>query len=174
MEGKEVCYMHGGKSPGAPKGNKQTIKHGFYSDALTIEECQEYESILAKPLNLDEHIALLEVKLKRYSKAQLPGWSFDDWRTEVQQEFNAKQDIGDEKDVKVRVKKTTHKPIGADLLCKMLDVLTRMYWRRHQMFMDGQGDDDADAVKFVKSPFPMPNKPGKRIDDKGLDNEKDD
>lgn len=161
--------MHGGKSPGPPKGNKRTLKHGFYSDVLTTDEREQYEQILANPLTLDQHIALLEVKIRRYAQHNLPGWSFNDWRTEVQQEFNAKQDIGDEKDVKVRVKKTTHKPIGADLLCKMLDVATRMYWRRHQMMMDGQGDDDGDTVKFVKSPFPMPKKPGKVRDDKELE-----
>jgi glucans biosynthesis protein len=25
------CRMHGGKSPGAPKGNKNAWKHGYYS-----------------------------------------------------------------------------------------------------------------------------------------------
>jgi len=25
------CRMHGGKSPGAPKGNKNALKHGFYT-----------------------------------------------------------------------------------------------------------------------------------------------
>ena len=25
------CRMHGGKSPGAPKGNKNALKHGWYT-----------------------------------------------------------------------------------------------------------------------------------------------
>ena len=25
------CRMHGGKSPGAPKGNKNALKHGHYT-----------------------------------------------------------------------------------------------------------------------------------------------
>ena len=25
------CRMHGGPSPGAPKGNKNALKHGYYS-----------------------------------------------------------------------------------------------------------------------------------------------
>jgi uncharacterized protein YjcR len=25
------CRMHGGMSPGAPKGNRNAVKHGFYS-----------------------------------------------------------------------------------------------------------------------------------------------
>ena len=31
MKGKRVCYYHGGMSPGAPKGNKNALKHGRYS-----------------------------------------------------------------------------------------------------------------------------------------------
>lgn len=31
MKGKRVCYIHGGKSPGAPKGNKNAARHGLYS-----------------------------------------------------------------------------------------------------------------------------------------------
>ncbi|QLA16368.1 HGGxSTG domain-containing protein [Desulfolutivibrio sulfoxidireducens] len=25
------CRLHGGKSPGAPKGNKNALKHGYYT-----------------------------------------------------------------------------------------------------------------------------------------------
>ena len=162
--GKEVCYKHGGYSPGGKKGNKQAVKHGFYSDALTTEERGHYERLLAKPNTLDEHIALMEVKVHRYAQHNLPGWSFDDWKSEIRQEFETKMKLpgakeGD-KPQKVRIQKTTHKPVGPDILCKMLDVLTSMYWRRHQIFMDGQGDADDDEIKFVKSPFPMPDNPG--------------
>ncbi|MDJ0944571.1 MAG: HGGxSTG domain-containing protein [Kiloniellales bacterium] len=31
------CRMHGGKSPGAPKGNRNAWKHGYWS-AAAIEE----------------------------------------------------------------------------------------------------------------------------------------
>jgi hypothetical protein len=29
MKNKRVCYLHGGKSPGAPRGNKNALKHGL-------------------------------------------------------------------------------------------------------------------------------------------------
>lgn len=29
MKGKMVCYIHGGKSPGAPRGNQYAFKHGL-------------------------------------------------------------------------------------------------------------------------------------------------
>ncbi|WFU44981.1 HGGxSTG domain-containing protein [Bradyrhizobium sp. CB82] len=31
------CRMHGGPSPGAPKGNKNALKHGWYSaEAIAV------------------------------------------------------------------------------------------------------------------------------------------
>ena len=33
------CRMHGGKAPGAPKGNKNALKHGRYSaDAVAMRK----------------------------------------------------------------------------------------------------------------------------------------
>ena len=37
MKGKRVCYLHGGKSPGAPKGNKNAFKHGQFSRSALFE-----------------------------------------------------------------------------------------------------------------------------------------
>ena len=31
VKGKLRCRMHGGNSPGAPKGNKNAFKHGLYA-----------------------------------------------------------------------------------------------------------------------------------------------
>ena len=31
MKGKSVCYLHGGKSPGAKMGNQNAYKHGNYT-----------------------------------------------------------------------------------------------------------------------------------------------
>ncbi len=37
VKGKLRCRMHGGNSPGAPKGNKNAFKHGLYStDNVTL------------------------------------------------------------------------------------------------------------------------------------------
>jgi uncharacterized protein YjcR len=33
MAGKKRCDMHGGKSPGAPKGNQNALRHGYWSAA---------------------------------------------------------------------------------------------------------------------------------------------
>ena len=35
MKGKKVCYIHGGKSKGAPIGNRNALKHGnFTTEAI--------------------------------------------------------------------------------------------------------------------------------------------
>lgn len=39
------CRMHGGKSPGAPKGNKNALKHGSYT-AEAIARRREVEVLL--------------------------------------------------------------------------------------------------------------------------------
>ena len=31
VKGRRVCRLHGGRSPGAPKNNKNALKHGFYT-----------------------------------------------------------------------------------------------------------------------------------------------
>ncbi len=37
MKGKRVCRFHGGKSPGAPKGNNRALKHGYYISEAVAE-----------------------------------------------------------------------------------------------------------------------------------------
>ena len=37
IKGKNVCYLHGGKSPGAPKRNMNALKHGWHT-AKSIAE----------------------------------------------------------------------------------------------------------------------------------------
>jgi uncharacterized protein YjcR len=39
------CRMHGGPSPGAPKGNRNAFKHGRYS-AATILERRRFAELL--------------------------------------------------------------------------------------------------------------------------------
>jgi uncharacterized protein YjcR len=41
------CRMHGGPSPGAPKGNQNAFKHGCYSAAWIAERRQLAELIKA-------------------------------------------------------------------------------------------------------------------------------
>ena len=43
IRGKQRCRMHGGTSPGAPKGNRNALKHGYY----TAEAIAHREEITA-------------------------------------------------------------------------------------------------------------------------------
>jgi hypothetical protein len=40
VKGRSRCRMHGGKSPGAPKGNKNAWKHGRYSRVAIAERSE--------------------------------------------------------------------------------------------------------------------------------------
>jgi glucans biosynthesis protein len=46
IKGKRVCYIHGGKSPGPPRGNKKALKHGFYTAEAIAE--RRYLRLLIK------------------------------------------------------------------------------------------------------------------------------
>jgi len=52
---------------GAPRGNQNARKHGFYSKVLSDEEQQDLEQAILSH-GLDEEIALLRVKLKSLLK----------------------------------------------------------------------------------------------------------
>ena len=45
ISGKGRCRMHGGMSPGAPKGNKNAFKHGHYT-AEAIASRREIAKLL--------------------------------------------------------------------------------------------------------------------------------
>ena len=45
MKGKKRCRLHGGLSPGAPKGNRNAWKHGLYAGA-NRREMAELRAVL--------------------------------------------------------------------------------------------------------------------------------
>jgi len=47
VNGRNRCRMHGGKSPGAPKGNKNAWRHGRYSREA-IERRRATRSLIAE------------------------------------------------------------------------------------------------------------------------------
>ena len=58
VHGKKRCRMHGGNSPGAPKGNQYALKHGRYS-RVAIEKRRETRNIV---INLRQTIAMARLK----------------------------------------------------------------------------------------------------------------
>lgn len=56
IHGKQRCRMHGGNSPGAPKGNQNAFKHGRYS-AQSISERREIHTLLDELKKLLQQLA---------------------------------------------------------------------------------------------------------------------
>lgn len=71
--GKTVCKWHGGASNGAPKGNKNALRHGAY-EKITRETMFEDEVKYADSVNIDpvsvleEQLRVLKVKELRIAK----------------------------------------------------------------------------------------------------------
>lgn len=65
------CRMHGGASTGAPKGNTNGLRHGFYYNALSADEQALWPEALAQgsgPAALEHELALMRIKLQRLLK----------------------------------------------------------------------------------------------------------
>ena len=45
VKGKQRCRMHGGSSPGAPKGNRNAVKHGRYTTTRKIEHFKARQTL---------------------------------------------------------------------------------------------------------------------------------
>jgi hypothetical protein len=45
IKGKHRCRMHGGNSPGAPRGNRNALKHGRYTTAEKGERIRVRQTI---------------------------------------------------------------------------------------------------------------------------------
>lgn len=67
MQGKTVCYHHGGKSKGAKKGNKHALTHGIYSDGLFEHEKESWDQITVG--SVDDEIKIAKIQLARAMKA---------------------------------------------------------------------------------------------------------
>ena len=65
IKGKARCANHGGlsKGGGAPKGNKNAIKHGIYSSKLSSEEMEDFKSIELG--SVDDELLLMRILLAR-------------------------------------------------------------------------------------------------------------
>lgn len=67
VPGSSRCKLHGGKSTGAPAGNKNASKHGIYSQFLTEAEQIDFDS--AELERVDDELRLAKVLIGRVLKA---------------------------------------------------------------------------------------------------------
>ncbi len=73
LEGRPRCKLHGGASTGPPKGSRNAMKHGLYSQVFTAEEAERIEQILEegdKRLDLSQEIATMRFLVERAMKSK--------------------------------------------------------------------------------------------------------
>lgn len=141
VEGKARCKLHGGLSTGAPKGNSNAVKHGFYSDALLPEEKLLYER--AEVGSLDDEIRLARVKLHRFVRlsGSLELKDMVDGALEVTRKIGmaydpATEDMApyDKKEFKAAA------PDYADLIIRQIDLIRKLELARKDLMSDEDGD----------------------------------
>jgi hypothetical protein len=159
------CRVHGGASTGAPKGNQNAIKHGFYSDAL-LDDAERELYDRAQPGTVDDEIKLAKVKLFRYVRAagSVELQDMVDGALEVirKQGADLKGIDYDRRELKVAA------PDYADLIIRTLDLIRKLELARVQLLTaqggggtgDGEGDDiDRDDTVILRPDEPIPEKP---------------
>lgn len=134
MEGKTRCKLHGGASTGAPKGNSNAVKHGFYSDALLPEERLLYER--AEVGNLDDEIRLARVKLHRFVRlsGSLELQDLVDGALEVARKSGMAYDFATKEMApfeKQEIKAAA--PNYAELIIKQLDIIRKLELARVEL-----------------------------------------
>lgn len=126
------CRFHGGKSTGPPKGNTNTVTHGFYSSALLPEERVLYERVQVG--GLDDELRLARVKLYRFvqrsGSASLQ--SLVDGALEVIQRSGEEMDRGVSQPYDRRELKAAAPDYG-DLIIRQLDVIRKLELARQQL-----------------------------------------
>jgi uncharacterized protein YjcR len=61
------CHLHGGASKGAPKGNKNALKHGLYSRVFSNDDLEAAKSMQG---NIDYELAIARLQLVEVIKKQ--------------------------------------------------------------------------------------------------------
>jgi hypothetical protein len=136
------CRVHGGQSTGAPKGNANAVKHGFYSDALRDDEERELYG-RAAPGSVDDEIRLAKVKLFRYVKASgsVELQDMVDGALEVirKQGEDMRGVDYDRRELKVAA------PDYADLIIRTLDLIRKLELARVQL-LAAKGEEPVEAI----------------------------
>ncbi len=147
------CAMHGGLSTGAPPGNTNAVKHGFYSNALLPEERDLYER--AEVGSLDDEIRLARVKLHRLVRLSGSADVADlvDSALEVAKKRDTHPAIGQFEKSEIKVKA----PQYAELIIQALDQIRKLELARAQMRLaerkleaeEGASNDDITGFEVV-------------------------
>jgi len=123
------CRMHGGTNTGAPANNTNSVKHGFYCNALQPDEKKLWERVELG--TVDDEIRLMKVKLFRLVKlsgnADVAG--LVDSALEVAQKHG--EDVKGLPFDKTEIKVSS--PQYGDLIIKALDSIAKLERTRLQL-----------------------------------------
>jgi hypothetical protein len=154
--GKKRCRRHGGASTGAPKGNSNNTRHGFYSDALQPEERKLWQRVVIG--GIDDEIRLMRVKLHRLVRLSGSQDVADliDAALEVARKQGNDPQLGpfDRSEIKVKA------PQYGDLILQAVAEIRKLELQRLQMQLlekqiKGDGDDESshEVVGFESIPY---------------------
>ena len=147
------CRMHGGVNTGAPPGNTNAVKHGFYSNALLPEERELWER--AEVGSVDDEIRLMRVKLHRLVRLAGSADVADliDSALEVAQKRDTHPALGQFEKSEIKVKA----PQYADLIIQGIDQIRKLELARAQLRLtehklaaeEGASNDDIAGFEVV-------------------------
>jgi hypothetical protein len=71
LRGKGRSRIHGGKSPGAPKGNRNAFKHGLYSAEAIAHRRKVWGAVAGGAGVSEAGVKLEQIKLERQGKNRM-------------------------------------------------------------------------------------------------------
>lgn len=131
------CRFHGGMSTGAPKGNKNALKHGIYASAISADEVTLWGEIEIG--SVDDEIRIAKLQLFRAVNAQTKA----DESGEIEIESTYSLVSKDEKDAKKGSVATTRKrrPFE-DIIHRMLGRVGDLEAKRAELLRNSPRDTD--------------------------------
>ena len=123
VKGTQLCKAHGGKAlsiaHGAPLGNTNAVKHGFYRNVISDEQ---YARLIkyAEQFDLADELALTRVRLNEivaYINEHRGDFSHDEWVKNNTLYFTAVRTIGD-----LVMKLDGHQPDHWDIVLNQLSI----------------------------------------------------
>lgn len=149
------CRVHGGASTGPKdaRGNLNARTHGFYSDALTVDERKLWHRVEIG--TLDDEIRLMKIKLHRLVKLSGSQDVADliDSAMEVANKHDSHPKVGGFDKTEIRVKAARY----GDLIIQALDAIRKLELARRELNKkdkEGDGDDsEHDVTGFEVVPY---------------------
>jgi hypothetical protein len=160
VAGRSRCRIHGGASPGAPKGNDNARTHGIHS-RLTEEDMADADEVRALAGSLDDELFVTRLRLRRALCAELAAIESG---SELMLDSETRRD-GDGKSYataeRTRRRFDSHFSTIIDRLVGRIESLerTRVMMLAAQARKGGSEGDDMPQTTFIQPDEAMPANP---------------